>query len=80
MYFRKLLGTEPENITSIDFENPFNAQYLKRFFLVASKYLTGWKFYADVQFEKGNNKGERRIEGNSIEDVLQKTKQFIDSL
>jgi hypothetical protein len=39
-----------------------------------------FKFYSVIEFQNGNTKGEHKIDGDTMDDVYLKTKNFVQSL
>lgn len=73
---------ETAQITPI--ANPFNADCIESIRINMSKpwFSDGpkFKFYSVIEFQNGNTKGEHRIDGESMDDVYLKTKNFVQSL
>lgn len=71
-----------ENSQSISIlKNPFDSDNLSGVMLRAWKMHDGrFQFYATIEFQNGDTKGEQRIDAASFDELLTKTKAFIETL
>lgn len=62
-------------------KDPFAAKLIESIRLNAWKNYNGdFQFYATVEFQNGDTKGEQKIIGSSFDDLISKTKAFIETL
>lgn len=62
-------------------KDPFDSKNIKWLRLIA--YCNGqgqFEFWATIEFINGNTKGEQRIDAASFDELLTKTKAFIETL
>lgn len=63
-------------------ENPFNFDSIESIRIVMSRSIFSRKimYYAIIEFQKNNTKGEQRIDATSLTDAFIKCKEFVENL
>jgi hypothetical protein len=62
-------------------KDPFASSNIEAVMLRAwRKYDGAFDFYSKVEFKNGNTKGEQQIDAASFEELLTKTKAFLETL
>ena len=75
-----------ETAKIIPIANPFNADCIESIRIHMTKPWFSdengpkFKFYSVIEFQNGNTKGEHKIDGDTMDDVYLKTKNFVQSL
>lgn len=60
--------------------NPFSKNHLDGVTIRVWLLRGEWQFYSRIEFINGATKGEHRIEGISMNDVIQQTDAFVKAL
>lgn len=62
-------------------KDPFHHQNIEAVMLRMWRWRDGtFRFYATVEFQNGNTKGEQKIEADNFSDLIKKTEAFIKTL
>lgn len=77
-----LLGEKTDTGLSI-LKDPFSKNCVEHIFISVRRGMFKREevsYTAKVEFENGNTKGEQKIEAANMDELLARTKEFIDSL
>lgn len=65
-----------------EFKDPFKKDSVKSitFWIRVPIFETEFTFESTIEFQKGNTQGKQNLKGSDLPDIINKTKEFIDSL